>query len=208
MNLEKDELERYFPSYLTKAGKESILSGIRAFQNKENYGLFLSGISGSPKDTILQGDICRGFSYYDFSKEGLVENIAGIVISNSCDISTENKRNLPVNVVFCPLFSLKMYQKLLEDEGFDKNRVEGIISSIKNQNTTNILFLPESQFITQDAVVRLDMAYSISLNHLKAKSGDYKICSLNQFGFYLLLFKLSVHFCRLHEGIERFEATS
>lgn len=208
MNLEKDELERYFPSYLTKAGKESILSGIRAFQNKDNYGLFLSGINGCPSDTILQGDICRGFSYYDFSKAGLEENITGIVISNSCDISTENKRNLPVNVVFCPLFSLQGYKKSLEDEGFEARRVSDIIDSIMNQSTTTMFYLPKCQYITQDAIVRLDMAYSINLNHLKAKVNDNKICSLNQFGFYLLLFKLSVHFCRLHEGIERFEATS
>ncbi len=75
--------------------------------------------------------------------------------------------------------------------------------SIRNQNTNNVFFLPASGPLKEDHVVRLDDIHSMPLGvHVSAKD-RYKVFTLYNTGFYLLVLKLSIHFCRLHEAVNR-----
>jgi hypothetical protein len=52
-------------------------------------------------------------------------------------------------------------------------------------------------------MVRLDNIHSIPYtSHLK-NSGRKKLFTLSNTGFYMLVFKLSIHFCRLQENVQR-----
>ena len=54
--------------------------------------------------------------------------------------------------------------------------------------------------LEEDYVVLLDDLHSIPL---ASHPGDQKLFTLSMAGFYLFIFKLSVHFCRLHEHVDR-----
>ena len=74
---------------------------------------------------------------------------------------------------------------------------------IRDRHITNLIYLPASVEGTVDSVVMLDMASSIPYKAFEAQAEKRKIRSLNQLGFYLFSFKLSIHFCRMHEAVYR-----
>ena len=48
-----------------------------------------------------------------------------IIISNTCDISFDNKRNLNVKqCLFAPLLDFNMYLKELSDAGYEKENID------------------------------------------------------------------------------------
>lgn len=49
----------------------------------------------------------------------------------------------------------------------------------------------------------LDDLHTMNLKKFEDISERKKILTLSQIGFYIFLFKISVHFCRFHEAIER-----
>jgi len=125
------------------------------------------------------------------------------VLSNSCDVDPENPRDVPARVIFAPLVKLSAYHALLAQSGIDIARVEAKIASIKAQKTTNVFFLPASGTLTEDFVVRLDEAQSMPVAaHINGGDKE-KLSTLSNTGFYMLVLKLSVHFCRLQEQVNR-----
>ncbi|WP_143043314.1 hypothetical protein [Sphingopyxis sp. YR583] len=130
------------------------------------------------------------------------------MLSNSCDIAPENARATPSRVTFAPLVKLAAYQELLHKSGIKPESIEDKISSIKAQKITNIFFLPAGGDLAEDHIVRLDEAQSMPVSiHEKSEERE-KLFTLSMAGFYMLVFKISVHFCRLQEGIPRGHAAA
>lgn len=75
-----------------------------------------------------------------------------------------------------------------------------IETSLKKQEITDMFFLPKESTLKVDCIALLNQ--SISIPYIATKETTKKI-TLSQIGFYLLLFKLSVHYCRFHEGVDR-----
>ena len=143
------------------------------------------------------------FFYMNLERDVLYE---GLVLSNSCDVDPINPRDLPARVVFAPLVKLSRYKRLLEESGIDAKRVEQKISSIKEQKTTNIFYLPAGRALAEDHIVRFDELQSMPLSAHAESADKEKLFTLSNTGFYMLVFKLSVHFCRLHEKVNRLPA--
>ena len=55
----------------------------------------------------------------------------------------------------------------------------------------------------EDHVVRFDEAQSMPVAAHAASSDKEKLFTLSNTGFYMLVLKLSVHFCRLQEKVNR-----
>lgn len=64
------------------------------------------------EDEILQGDAWNRFEVFNF-ESGKRKEIKGIILSNSCDISSDNQRDLPVNLTFAPVMNLENLKKKL-----------------------------------------------------------------------------------------------
>ena len=151
---------------------------------------------------MLQGDGWRGFQLFIF-ESGERRSVRGVVLSNSCDVDPENPRDVPARVIFAPLVKLSAYEALLAKSGIDAAKVQAKITSIRAQKTTNVFFLPASGTLAEDHVVRLDEAHSMPVAAHIGSADREKLFTLSNTGFYMLVLKLSVHFCRLQERVNR-----
>ncbi|HBY5838959.1 TPA: hypothetical protein MIZ10_29795 [Klebsiella pneumoniae] len=196
----------HIPYYLTSNQREGLIQALREFPKNTNYYLSSAYCTDSINLNVLQGDICERLNIVSFNgTESVLRPVTGLILSNSCDISLENTRRTPLRGLFAPLVSLEKYEKTLTDKGVDNEVIKQIITDIKNQNITNIIYLPEFDDIPE-SIVFLDDIHVIKKNELNTIiSESRKIKTLSQIGFYILLFKISVHFCRFHENIQRYE---
>ena len=202
MNFDPDSLKQQIPYYLTAEDSKVLIKELKTISKGGTANYFLDPDNDSFKANMLQGDGWRGFQLFKFDT-GERRSVQGLVISNSCDVDPENPRDVPARAIFAPLVKLAEYEKLLRKNGIDARRVNEKIASIRAQKTTNIFFLPASEPLTEDHVVRLDDAHSMPVAAHVADSNREKLFTLSNTGFYMLVFKLSVHFCRLHEKLNR-----
>lgn len=201
MTFDADALRQQIPYYLTAAPAQKVLlADLKALIEGANKGYFIpAGYDGYTAE-MLQGDGWRGFQIFSF-KSGSVNAARGIVLSNSCDVSAENARVLPPNVTFAPIVKLSKIVERFEAHGLDGEKVASRLTDIKAQRVTSMFYLPADGMLDEDHVVLLDDLHSMPVEvHPKAAE---KLFTLSMAGFYLFIFKLSVHFCRLHEDVDR-----
>jgi len=204
MDFDVETLQRQIPYYLTASDKNALLSQLDRFASGKSLNYFLNSHQDDFKDNMLQGDGWRGFELFRF-ESGRRQSVKGIVLSNSCDIDPENKREVPTRVVFAPLVKFSAYKELLEKSGISAERINAKIASVKAQKTTNIFYLPATgEDVHEDYIALFDDVHSMPISAHKDKDDHDKLFTLSQVGFYLLVFKLSIHFCRLQEQVQRY----
>ncbi len=196
MNITAENIKEHIPYYLTQPAKDGLIKSLRDFPEKMNY------YTGIHKDEVLQGD---GWSCLDILNFETAErkSIKGIILSNSCDISSENPRDLPVQIVFAPIIQLSSYEKLLNSNGVPYDKISAKISSIKQQKVTSLFYLPKGGSLESDYIAVFDDLHTLPAKYFYMKSERKKQFTLSQSGFYLFLLKLSIHFCRFHENVFR-----
>jgi hypothetical protein len=202
MNFDSETLQQQIPYYLTAADRQVLVRELRDISNGGSADYLLSPYHDSFKADMLQGDGWRGFQLFEFDT-GEKRSVQGLVMSNSCDVAPGNPRHVPARVIFAPLIKLAAYEELLRVSGIDKAKVNEKLASIRAQKTTNVFFLPAGGPLSQDHVVRLDHAHSMPVAAHRGAPDCEKLFTLSNTGFYMLILKLSFHFCRMHEKINR-----
>lgn len=202
MNFDVESLQQQIPYYLTAEDREVLLGELRTIAAGGTADYVLNDYDGSFKECMLQGDGWQGFQLFLF-ESGERRSVRGIVLSNSCDVDPANRRDVPARVVFAPLVRLSAYKSLLEASGIGAKKIGDKIKSIKEQKTTNIFFLPAGGALEEDYVVRFDEAHSMPFASHVQEGDREKLFTLSTTGFYMLVFKLSVHFCRFQENVNR-----
>lgn len=201
MTFDADALRQQIPYYLTAAPAQKFLvTELKKLIEGADRGYFIpAGYDGYTAE-MLQGDVWRGFQIFSF-KSSNVSAARGIVLSNSCDVSAENARVLPPNVTFAPIVKLSKIVERFETLGLDSEKVASRLTAIKTQTVTNMFYLPADGLLDEDYVALLDDLHSMPLEiHRKTAEKQF---TLSMAGFYLFIFKLSVHFCRMHENVNR-----
>ena len=97
--------------------------------------------------------------------------------------------------------AIPLNKYISELKNLSLSNVEEIIEQIKRQHYSNLFYLP-SIGAKGEYIVPLDFISQISIEELDMLKSDFnnnRIAILDQFGFYLFMFKLSFHFCRLPE---------
>jgi hypothetical protein len=196
MTFTEDSLREQIPYYLTADQKAGFLKALEDFPNNINY--YGSGYD----DDILQGDGWTKLTVVRF-ETGDRGSIRGIVLSNSCDVASENKRDFPVNITFAPIVPLDEYRKVLEKAGLDPDTIKHKIAVITDQRVTNIFYLPLGAALEQDHIALFGDIHSMPAKAFEVEQAKSKLFTLNLAGFYLFIFKLSIHFCRFHENLAR-----
>lgn len=196
MNIDNFSYKDFLPYYLTEDQKKGLANAMKDFSGRSQ--LYTQNF----QDEALQGDYWEKMPYMDFDS-GRKEKIKVLILSNSCDIDPSNSRDLPVYITYAPIIGLALYERHLLAKGLDQKSVAAKIEAISTQKITSMIFLPASTEIADDSVALLDRAISVPYKSFQAETEKRKIASLNQFGHYLLSFKLSIHYCRMHEGITR-----
>lgn len=195
MDIDQFKVKDFLPFYLTEDQKVGLADAVKGFSGRSD--IYTQGL----QDQVLQGDCWQNIPFIDIAgRRGLV---SVMLLSNSCDIAPENDRDLPVNVTYAPLIDLAKYEGMLLAAKVPEPKLREKIAAIRAQKITSLIYLPALLPGAVERVVMLDKAMSVPYKVFEEQADKRKLFSLNQLGFYLLSFKLSIHFCRMHERVDR-----
>jgi hypothetical protein len=199
MNFDVDALQTQIPYYLTAAPRQKeLVADLQALSEGARTGYFIQKGYDPHVDETLQGDGHRGFQVYSFETSA-TRPVRGIVLSNSCDVAAENERAMPSKITFAPLIKLSKLEERFNQRIANKQQISDRLTAIRKQSVTNVFYLPPDGVLEEEYVALLDDVHSMPLHALQPD----KVFTLSMAGFYLFIFKLSVHFCRLHEQVDR-----
>lgn len=189
------DFELALPPYLTEADKSKLLAQLKNFPAGDFFG-----VSFDPE--AVQGDAWRGFIVLDFDT-GARDSVAGLVVSNSCDIAGANNPDPDQNILFVPLLGLHSYQEVLREHGHDDDYIASQFAQIRAQKVHRIFYLPANGKVHPEMMALLDDIHPHPLSRFQ---GAARIFTLSMYGWYVLLMKLSVHFTRMTDGVQRTDA--
>ena len=118
---------------------------------------------------------------------------------------TNTLRNFCQEIVLAPLIPFADFVEELRLL-VDGKKLETIIQGVKSQIYSNVFYLPPVQGVNDDFVCFFDNVFWFPTEELNTYQKDIdqaRIASLDYFGYYLFLVKLSYHFCRLPEEKQR-----
>lgn len=196
-----DEIKKYLPQYLSDAELNHLKDELAKFPTDGTkdtvYTIALNGAK-----YLLQGDGISKVPYLNFpNADKRLANV--ILLSNTCDMSTENKRMNPCRIMYAPILNFDKYAEKLR-ETFPEQRVRNHLKDVKAQQISQMLYLPKGGKMDYDGIVFFDRSISLPLTESSVKTMcDNKLFTLSNFGLYLFLFKMSVHFTRIQERIDR-----
>jgi hypothetical protein len=107
-------------------------------------------------------------------------------------------------MVYAPIINLNKYTKMIEDsKTMNADALRGHIDDIQHQRITQIFYLPqygdfEESFVFLDRVISVD-----NESYDRATLKNHRRFSLSQYGLYLFLYKISIHFTRFQERVDR-----
>jgi len=191
-----DQVRLYLPQYLSPERQKDLWNDLRSFPNNRSI---YSTRNNDPD--CLQGDGWRGFVAIDFHSLDR-KTVSGLVLSNSCDVAPRNTRATTPNITFAPLMKLQKYLTVLEQNGLNERQRMDVSTSIRKQSVTSLMHLPAIANHMEESVAIFGDVRSQPLDHFMASERSLMF-RLSDFGFYLFLFKLSVHFTRMLEDVER-----
>lgn len=207
-----DSFELLLPSYLVDPEKSRLKDALKQFTSDEkgkeiDYTNFYKAFQHA---YFMQSDLVKEIRVAKWNDEkAIYEKVYtdAIIISNTCDISYDNKREINTKqCLFAPLIDFNEYLKDLEKEGYLPEKISSFSQAIKAQLKTNIFYLPTNHKDNKEYIVLLDNVFwfpTEELNSYLEKIEDNRITSLSHFGYYLFILKLSYHLCRLPEQCDR-----
>jgi hypothetical protein len=187
-----DQFQLALPPHLTERDKSRLLEQLRDFPGPASF------FGATNDDEPVQGDAWRGFITLQFPS-GEQDRVMGLVISNSCDITRENNPAPDQKILFAPLVDLAAYEALLYEQGKNEDYVESHLGMIRNQEIHRIFYVPNNGELGGESIVLLDDIHAQPISSLNVT----RAFSLSNYGWYVLLMKLSVHFTRMTDGVQR-----
>jgi hypothetical protein len=196
-----DDIKLYLPKYLSETSYNQLLNSLKQF-TKEPYKNFYT-FNLKDQSNFYQGDGLKSLPIYNF-QDNSIKNHSAIIISNSCDLCTDNKRLYPTNLLYAPIMDFNIYINNLKQKKIDEDKIKNHILAIKEQKLSSVFYLPKINSEFQESIVFLDRIFNISLKLVPSKlSNEFRYFSLSDYGFYIFLVKLSIHFTRIMENLDR-----
>lgn len=197
-----DEIERYLPKYLSPESQKNLFNELDCFPANIDKRMYTHNLED--KELVFQGDGLKELLVINLP-DTVCANAKAIVISNTCDIDQENKRYFPSRLCYTPLFSLRKYEEGLRAKRiYSAEQLTSHIETIKTQKITQIFYLPASEKLEEDSIAFFDRLHNCDNNYVQRNElCEKRLFTLSNYGLYLFLLKLSIHFTRIQEGIER-----
>lgn len=196
MLLSIEGLERALPHYLSAERREGVKKALAEFPEIKFFYL------DAYHNEILQGDCWSHLTLFNFA-DGSRKKVRGMLISNSCDMDASNRSIMAPQVTFCPILSLAELVVRWERAGIAAQKISDTVAAIKRQDVSNFIYLPVGASINVDSVAYLDDVHTMPHTVFAKEKAKSKLATLSDAGFYLFVFKLSIHFCRMQEGVDR-----
>ncbi len=196
-----EEIKRYLPQYLSAESQKELFSELKSFPENIDQRLYISSDS---VNTIFQGDGFTDLLIINLPSSE-IKPVPAMILSNTCDISPLTKRFLSIRLVYAPIIQYEKYRRmLLVNEKVKHSNIYNHLESIKKQYVSNIIYLPKGKRLKYDAIVLLDRLTNCSAEIItKEMVEKRRLFTLSNYGFYLFLIKISIHFTRVREGVDR-----
>lgn len=195
-----DDISIYLPKYLSVEAQEKLFSELKNFPDNIDGRVYTRNLHG--EKNIFQGDGISDLLVINLPDEK-IGKAKCIVLSNTCDVDIQNDRFFPSRICYSPIFSLSKYKESLSGI-IDNEKIESHIDSIRKQRISQIFYLPETESITSESIVFFDRVVNCSNNSVdRSTLSQHRLFTLSDYGFYLFVLKLSIHFTRIQEGVER-----
>ncbi len=197
-----DNIKIYLPKYLSTESEKKLFEEIKQFPDNIDQRFYTDFLMR--EETIFQGDGLSDLLVVDM-KNNRIDKAPSLVLSNSCDISLENKRYFPAQICYAPIFKLSKYQKfLMEIVGVEPAKVVEHLSVLRKQYYTQIFYLPKGRLLDEESIVFLDRINHCSNKIIPRETlQDLRLFTLSNYGFYVFLIKLSIHFTRMRDSVDR-----
>lgn len=211
MGFGDDKFELLLPTYFVESEKNRLREALKQFipvgRSEIDYSFFYKDFNYA---YFMQADLVREIRFAIWNDQNTSYDkgyTEAIIISNTCDLSAENVRQSGnKECLFAPLVDFASYISDLKANGLSDLKIQEFSNKIKSQLVTNIFYLPFENHEKKEFIVLLDHVFwfpTSELNTYLEKIEDNRITSLNYFGFYLFMLKLSYHLCRLPEEDDR-----
>lgn len=197
-----DDIKIYLPKFLSAESDRELFKGLKDFPDNIDERLYTTYLHDT--QIIYQGDGLNNLLVVNLPRSE-IKPVPGIILSNTCDIDLQNERNFPSQIVYAPIFSLEKYsQTLLNNSKKTKEQIIGHINAIKKQEITQIFYLPKFDGKLEESIVFLDRVNNMPNTLIERdKISSNRIFTLSDYGAYLFLLKLSIHFTRVQDKVER-----
>jgi hypothetical protein len=197
-----EDLKLYLPKYLSSESENDLFKGLTGFPENIDTRLYTNYLSDSK--VIYQGDGIHNLLVVNLPQTE-VKPVPGMVFSNTCDIDLSNQRNFPSQIVYAPIFQLEKYRSsLCHNSKKTSEQINNHISAIKKQEITQIFYLPKLSGRIDESIVFLDRLNNMPNKLIDRESiPDRRIFTLSNYGTYLFLIKLSIHFTRIQDKVDR-----
>ena len=196
-----EDIQLYLPKYLAPESQRELFDGLRQFPDNIDERFYTKALI--EEETIFQGDGIKDLLFINLP-DSFIGKKLGMILSNTCDISLENRRLNPINIIYAPIIKLKSFISLMIEEKIElTSSLADYVNSIKKQYITQLFYLPKSELI-EESIVFLDKINSCENNYIdRTNLKNLRFFSLSNYGLYVLLVKLSIHFMRLNEKVDR-----
>ena len=193
-----NEVQIYLPKFLSAESTKELFEGLKDFPNNIDSRLYTSYLQD---EIIYQGDGLKNMLVINLPNVN-TKNVNCMVLSNTCDIDLSNKRFFSSQIIYTPIINLEKYKTFLLLK-HENQKISEHIEEIKKQRITQIFFLPKYGNL-EESIVFLDRINNISNKHIERQDlNNNRIFSLSDYGNYLFLLKLSLHFTRIQDKVER-----
>ncbi len=200
--MQLEDFKLYLPKFLSAESDKELFDGLKNFPNNIDTRIYTNYLLDT--NIIYQGDGIKDLLVINLPDLD-AKPAPSMVLSNTCDIDLENVRNFPSQIVYAPIFDLNKYQKVLYVKSKKtKEQIDSHIEAVKKQQITQVFYLPKIEGKINESLVFFDRICNfpnklIPRHNLK----DKRLFTLSDYGAYLFLLKLSIHFTRVQDILER-----
>jgi hypothetical protein len=197
-----EDFKLYLPKYLSPESSKQLFDNLKDFSDRSNKN-FYSNCLGN-EESIFQGDIIENLPNVKLP-EGSIFERTSVILTNTCDNDLSNIRRFPSYLSYTPLVELEKYkQRLVDRLPSEKSGINDHIETIRKQSISQIFYFPIGSGLDKEYIMFFDTISSCPASCIaKNDIPTRRISSLSNYGFYLFLFKLSIHFTRFGEAIDR-----
>ncbi|RLB67789.1 MAG: hypothetical protein DRH08_02745 [Deltaproteobacteria bacterium] len=197
-----DDIKLYLPKYLSSESERELFEGLKDFPNNIDERLYTNHLSEN--QFIYQGDGLHDLLVVNLP-DPTIKAVPCMILSNSCDIDLGNERNFPSQIVYAPIFKLDKYCETLYGKSKKKReQIDSHIEAIRQQLITQIFYLPQVPDVIDDSIVFLDRVCNFPNKSIERdKIRERRLFTLSDYGSYLFVLKLSIHFTRIQDKVER-----
>jgi len=197
----EDQIKLFLPKYLNSNDQEDLFEALKQFPNNLDLIYTSANLNNS---IIYQGDGLESLPFI-FLPDEKVQKENGMILSNTCDIDPSNYRPMKSRVIYCPIIQFQKYEKLVKNYFKNDDNLVIHLNGIKNQRITSFFYLP-SYGDFPESIALLDRINNCDNGRFNPKViNNCRIFTLSNYGFYLFLIKISIHFTRIREGVNRNE---